>query len=344
MNDGANNHRPRASRGFTLVELLVVIAIIGILVALLLPAIQAAREAARRSQCLNNLKQMGIATHNYHDSYKELPPARIVEHHPTWLYLILPFMENVQLGSMWDISKGDFYDQTREVRTAVIQEYLCPSLQHESLTIPRTMQNVSSHSHSGADESGDVYYGSVADYMGAMGSSCAITRVPQMNLSSTADVAAKVDGAIVPAKPGNYKQAPGSAGSATYPQGIVSYKSGVSIARITDGTSKTLMYGEISKRRADGFQAFNGDNAASLMVGEDRPFEVENETKSLNDVSFASLHPSVVNFVMVDGSVHSISKEVDMKVMDRAAQRNDGEIYDLTGTMPTCRTTGGPSF
>ena len=96
---------PRLSgptHGFTLVELLVVIAIIGILVALLLPAIQAAREAARRSQCMNNLKQMGIALQNYHSSHKTFPMGVALGEGAMWSGFLLPYLEEAALGRRSD--------------------------------------------------------------------------------------------------------------------------------------------------------------------------------------------------------------------------------------------------
>ena len=86
--------------GFTLIELLVVIAIIAILVALLLPAVQQAREAARRSSCKNNLKQMGLALHNYHDTYRVFPPGNVIKsHHSTAFLHMLPQLE---MGNVYD--------------------------------------------------------------------------------------------------------------------------------------------------------------------------------------------------------------------------------------------------
>ena len=94
--------KTRRARAFTLVELLVVIAIIGILVALLLPAVQAVREAARRISCQNNLKQIGLALHNYHDTHRGLPPARLAnpwQH--TWAPILLPFVEHENLHDIY---------------------------------------------------------------------------------------------------------------------------------------------------------------------------------------------------------------------------------------------------
>ena len=132
--------------GFTLVELLVVIAIIGILIALLLPAVQAAREAARRSQCTNNLKQMGIALHNYHDSLKSFPPGGIWWTNATgdanWplnrgsmLAHILPFVEQQALYDAFDFNTNIAYQQFAVVPSTgspyiagtLLSVYKCPS-------------------------------------------------------------------------------------------------------------------------------------------------------------------------------------------------------------------------
>lgn len=139
--------RSRTRLGFTLVELLVVIAIIGILVALLLPAVQAAREAARRMSCSNNQKQLALSLHNYHDTYKSFPPesvwVRRYANQPggvaptpadrrnyTWICLALPFFEQGTIGTQINFSLP-FYTQTLPngipIRSLEIPSLLCPS-------------------------------------------------------------------------------------------------------------------------------------------------------------------------------------------------------------------------
>lgn len=118
----------RKRHGFTLVELLVVIAIIGILIALLLPAVQAAREAARRSQCTNNLKQIALAVHNYHDTYKVFPIGNWTTAYGTWLVSLLPFIEQQALADRyqpWPV--GYSAAGNLPVTTVQLAAYTCPS-------------------------------------------------------------------------------------------------------------------------------------------------------------------------------------------------------------------------
>ncbi len=125
----------RRSRGFTLVELLVVIAIIGILVALLLPAVQAAREAARRMQCTNNLKQIGLGIHSFHDIYNKVPPARWRDDWPTWLALILPYLEEANALELWDTNESYFDPVNAAARQAMVPTYVCPTRRTPQLTL-----------------------------------------------------------------------------------------------------------------------------------------------------------------------------------------------------------------
>src|SRR3954452_20670527 len=165
---------------FTLVELLVVIAIIGILVALLLPAIQAAREAARRSQCVNNMKQIGLAVQNYASARKYLPPMRVADHQQTWLALILPYLEEQTVSDLWDSKLGCFYRQTVQYRTSIINAYICPSQAHTSPIIAVGPDALHGHPKNDPLEAGVAgYRGSISDYRANAGSTCFVSKEGQ---------------------------------------------------------------------------------------------------------------------------------------------------------------------
>src|SRR5271170_4954855 len=121
----------KGRRGFTLIELLVVIAIIGLLIALLLPAVQAAREAARRSQCVNNLKQLGLAVQNYSDVNGALPPAAATG--PEWSNnfsmkaRVLPFLDQAALFNSLNMSYFQLAAQNATNLTTMVGTFLCPS-------------------------------------------------------------------------------------------------------------------------------------------------------------------------------------------------------------------------
>ncbi len=119
----------RRRRGFTLIELLVVIAIIGVLIALLLPAVQSAREAARRAQCTNNLKQLGLALHNYHDTVGTFPLGRTAVSSESFspFARILPYMEQTNLSTALNFNVPWSRPENATVTRAVVSSFLCPS-------------------------------------------------------------------------------------------------------------------------------------------------------------------------------------------------------------------------
>lgn len=338
-----NPHGKQWRRAFTLVELLVVIAIIGVLVALLLPAIQAAREAARRTECKNNLRQLGIAVQNYHDVRKELPPNRIGDGHATWLYLVLPYIEQANIANLWDAKAGRISFAPQEFREITVPSFYCPSQNHEQIIIEKDSWN------------GDVT-GAISDYQCFFASTCTQTayRADSGNPVVIAHpgywdwgLMHDADGAMVQ----SHRVADVQWADSSTQRPILTWKSRTSLKNITDGTSQTLLLGEVAKWEADNGHTFDGDHNRGQACGILAKFSSNNErspgSRDLSEYApdewecgIGGPHPGATNVVMVDASVQTLTYEIDPNIVDRMITRAGEEVYDIDGTAPSCNTGG----
>ena len=305
--------------GFTLVELLVVITIIGILIALLLPAVQAAREAARRLQCTNNLKQAGLALHNYHTAQGAFPPGGVGRPGGTttesggfsYLVMILPYLEQNQVYDDINLFVGHDTSQNEWLREVPMSAFFCPSRGpegYDSATgqYPPTVLGIRD----------DVWY--FAHYIATMGAK-------GENL---------YDGTTYPIEP------PLEAGGFTL-TGILTRDSGTRLSRIYDGSSSTMMVGEHSWKSnvyrpwTNGIGNSGGGMHAGMLKNVFYPMHsvgwdaCQQDTTTCNDASFGSLHPGGANFLFGDGSVHFLSENIELKIFKALATKDSGEVADV---------------
>lgn len=307
-------------RAFTLVELLVVIAIIGILVALLLPAVQAAREASRRSQCANNLKQLGLGFHNFESTYKYLPLAYTnpsAAGRNNWVPFVLPFLEQQNLVSGYDLTQ----DWWKEPNRTFVQVQL-PVMQCPSTPDPNRFQDK-------PETTPPNKTGACTDYF------------------TPAGVHTDINNALPTSA-----QFPSNANLL----GVIHWYSDTNrqnrLAAVTDGTSNSIMVGEVAGRedvyrgRIKYANNFNSSPRVRSRGGAwattDNPYYIGQRNAwdagfgpipgsvRINNSNewghcFYSFHPGGANFTFADGSVRFLSETTDLYTLATLVTRAGGE-------------------
>ncbi len=321
---------------FTLVELLVVIAIIGILVALLLPAVQAAREAARRLQCSNQLRQIGIACHNYHDTRGMLPTVRTSATDMSYLAQILPFMEQVQLRDLINEDQHWSHASNDAAEATGVPEFQCPSTGTQLPTYIGGVGDITSSVDTSPLR---------AHYVGIMGAKFGCVSswpdgVPKnVGWPDSGYTMGTIDG-----RDNCWGGGPASNGTIVYSDAS-SRGLKVSFKRITDGTSNTMLVGEQSWQvgptrswivGSSGGFIYNAENVMWPMhVAYREGFGEANEASGYfnNDGSIGSMHPSGAHVLLADASVQYKSDDIEVHVLKALATRaNDDTQNPLPAT------------
>jgi prepilin-type N-terminal cleavage/methylation domain-containing protein len=300
----------RKRQGFTLIELLVVIAIIGVLVGLLLPAVQKVREAANRLKCQNNLKQIALAVHHYHHQRGHFPPGGESANETSWHVFILPYLDQEALFLKFNLSPGAYTSGPGQAgRNAVafnrVATYLCPSQTVEKMVLVPPSYYIPDELVNGEPPYTTHYYG----VMGPKGTNPAT------------------------GQPYGFRNVGSYGGYGT--QGIFECDSKTAFRDVTDGVSNTFLVGEMSW-----FSSVVGSRYRSWMRGcqtngwsaGSRNVAASINTPSIavfNDMAFGSMHQGGTNFALGDASVRFVSDNISLGVYKAAASRNGGEASNL---------------
>ncbi|WP_013626789.1 DUF1559 family PulG-like putative transporter [Rubinisphaera brasiliensis] len=318
--------------GFTLIELLVSISIIAVLIALLLPAVQQSRAAARATSCRNNLRQMAIAIHNFHDVNNAVPPARLIldsvpadvpgetagRDEPPWLIWLLPYLEQAAFSDDWD--SFEVYDQQDDAaRSHALPVFLCPE-RHSADNAHCPEQTIFISAPCGClAGSQQVPGGAVTDYAANHGD------LSPGSSGTTNDFywGGRGTGVIISSRP-----ATDNAGNLQR-----DWADKIRFRDITDGTSNTFLIGETHVPLGKLNQSpYNGPAYLgrylfhfARLAGPGVPISHGPEDTRAFEYSFGSNHKGFVNFAFADGRVTSVNTSLSSRLAGHLANRKDGQ-------------------